>query len=177
MSNTPLVWVKLTIHSLRVIFSILSKNRENSLKSCPRKMVFEGVPLRSCPENWILLLFFSLRENFLLMCGFLLRPKQIRLYRIKYCPGYFSAQNNIILGISEKISSFETAQNWDITKKSSFRALWYYEYSWRVFYSIEAKAFGTQEKTAYGPPARMITSFAHWRYGNLQDPPETSKAI
>ena len=83
------------------------------------------------------------------MCGFLLRPKHVLLYRIKYYPGYFSTQKNIIFDISEKISSFETAQDIGISKKSSFRDLLCYEYAGRVFYSIEENVFETQEKTVY----------------------------
>ena len=84
-----------------------------------------------------------------MICGFLLRPKHVRLYRIKYYPGYFITQNNIIFDISEENVRFSTPQNQDIVKQSYFRTILRCEYHGRVFYSIEANVFGTQEKTAY----------------------------
>ena len=93
--------------------------------------------------------FFSLRENFLLICGFLLRPKRVLLYRIKYSPAIFTTQycsktrffNNIlILSCPETLYFFGNIKN---------NIIWYCEYCARVFYSIESNVFGTQEKAAY----------------------------
>ena len=80
--------------------------------------------------------------------GFLQRPKHVGLYGIKYSPTIFHDKNPLENINCSKTVHFEQPQKISCFGNApAFEWIFVMKYRRRVFYSIKANVFGTQEKT------------------------------